>query len=186
MKLTLLTAMLTAFSSISLAEVKMIKLGNPEPEMTNPTFEVNTDSLLTEGISRNIEVELDRITVFASNNLRGTTFIIPQRLVDEFCGDVDGCKLRMAMYNWDGTGRTASRSNLFYYNSTNHVWRAEKGDKQGTDVDGTTQHIMQSWSCYFTDGSYDNWKNVGDSEPGFGLLSWNQFNAEECRLTIID
>ncbi|MCX4026167.1 hypothetical protein H0A36_22035 [Endozoicomonas sp. SM1973] len=186
MKLTLIAVLVTAFSSVSSADVQPIEIGTPEPEMTSASFESNSGLLQDEDFTRNIVMEVDRITVVAPNHLRGSIFPIPQAVIDEFCGDIDGCRMRMAMYNWDGTGRTASRSNLFYYNSTNNAWRAEGGDAQGTDVNGTTQHIMQSWSCYFTDGNYNNWKNLGDSEPGFGLLSWNQYNAEECRLTIID
>jgi hypothetical protein len=91
----------------------------------------------------------------------------------------------MGMYNWDGTGRVASRRNLFFYNTVNRAWRADSGDTAGADFNGSTQHIMQSWACYFTDGAYRNWTNMGDGALGFGLLSWHQFNAE-CWLTIID
>jgi len=91
----------------------------------------------------------------------------------------------MGMYNWDGTARTASRSSLFYYNRYNKNWRAEREDKAGTNNNNVTQHVMQAWACYFTDGEYINWYNRGDYDLNFGLLSWNQYNAT-CKLTIID
>jgi hypothetical protein len=44
---------------------------------------------------------------------------------------------------------------------------------------------MNAWACYLTDGTYAAWVDKGDGAAGFGLLSWNQFNAD-CFLTIID
>jgi len=127
----------------------------------------------------------ERVTITAWSGTRGSTVNIPYQTVADLCGDWDGCTLRMGMYNWDGTARTASRSNLFYYNKWNGNWRAEGGDRAGTNNNNTTQHIMRSWACYFTDGEYINWFNRGDFNTNFGLLSWNQYNAT-CKLTIID
>ena len=128
---------------------------------------------------------LDRITYQASTSQRGTTVDIPESVVSDLCGDTDGCTLRMGMYNWDGTGRIASRDNLFYYNKYNKNWRASAGDTAGTNDNNSTQHVMNAWACYFTDGKYSQWYNHGDINTDFGLLSWNQYNAS-CRLTIID
>ena len=36
----------------------------------------------------------------------------------------------------------------------------------------------------FTDGAYANWQNTGDTSSDFGLLSWNQYNAD-CYLTFV-
>ncbi|MBU2713142.1 hypothetical protein [Zooshikella harenae] len=185
MKNTLYAVLFASFSPFVLADSQAIELGDPEPAMTDASMEVNSEVFYEEAMADRITIASDRITIFASKSTRGRTVSIPQFRIDELCGDIDGCQLRMAMYNWDGKGRTASRSNLFYYNKTNRAWRAENGDKQGTDFNGKTEHIMQSWSCYFTDGTYRNWKNTGDSAIGFSLLSWNQYNAD-CRLTIID
>lgn len=185
MKKTLYTAILTAISPFVLADTHAITLGDPEPAMTDASFEVSSNMYHENNVADRITIASDRITVFASKSTRGRTVGIPQSKIDEFCGDIDGCQLRMAMYNWDGQGRTASRSNLFFFNKTNRAWRAENGDKQGTDFNGSTQHIMQSWACYFTDGNYSNWKDRSDTSVGFSLLSWNQYNAD-CRLTIID
>ncbi len=115
----------------------------------------------------------------------GYTVAIPEQDIAYLCGDFDGCTLRMGMYNWDGSGRTASRESLFYYNSSTKTWRASAGDTAGLNGNGVTEHVMQAWSCYFTDGQYSGFSDLGDYNPNFGLLSWNQYYAS-CRLTIID
>ncbi len=127
----------------------------------------------------------DRVTFRVYKWERGRTYYISQYTVANLCGDIDGCELRLGMYNWDNTGRVASRESLFYYNSGNRAWRAERSDLWGSDWNGVTEHVMAAWACYFTDGVYNNWSNLGDPNAGFGLLSWSQFNAE-CFLTIID
>lgn len=127
----------------------------------------------------------DRVTYRAYKYNRGTTISIPESTIVNLCSDIDGCTLRMGMYNWNDTGRVASRHSLFFYNSVNRAWRAESNDAQGSDYNGATEHIFVAWSCYFTDGQYTSWSNNGDGAIGFGLLSWNQYNAE-CWLTIID
>lgn len=117
---------------------------------------------------------------------RGTSSSIPEARVAALCGDVDGCKVRISMYNWDGNRRTASRETLFFYNASNGNWRDLEGDTQGTTGNNGTQHIIQAWSCYFTDGRYSGWSNLGDTNKNFAVLSWNQYNAGACRVTLID
>ncbi|SMF53928.1 hypothetical protein SAMN02745866_03405 [Alteromonadaceae bacterium Bs31] len=117
---------------------------------------------------------------------RGTTTTIPESRVIALCGDIDGCKVRISMYNWDGNLRTATRETLMFYNSLNGNWRDLAGDTQGTSGNNGTQHVQQAWSCYFTDGRYYNWVNQGDTNRHFGVLSWNQYNASACRVTLID
>ncbi len=129
--------------------------------------------------------QVDRTTVTASVGVRGTTVVIPYATVVSLCADIDGCEIRMAMYNWDGTGRTASRSSLFYYNSVTRTWRAESGDNAGTVGNNVTEHVMNAWACYLTDGHYNNWTNHGDLNQGFSVLSWNQYVAT-CRVTLLD
>jgi hypothetical protein len=116
---------------------------------------------------------------------RGTTIEIPESVIASLCGDFDGCSVRLGMYNWDGTGRTASRESLLYYNTSTRTWRASAGDPAGMNFNAVTEHIIQAWACYFTDGSYSAWTNYGDYSSNFGLLSWNQYTAA-CRLSIID
>ena len=131
------------------------------------------------------EIANERQTITAWASGRGTSVNIPEQTIIDLCGDWDGCTLRMGMYNWDGSGRTASRDSLFYYNASTKTWRASEGDTAGTNGNGVTEHIMNSWACYFTDGWYINWANIGDIDLNFALLSWNQYNAT-CKLTIID
>lgn len=117
---------------------------------------------------------------------RGYTYNIPETRVNELCGDIDGCHVVIGMYNWNGTRRTASRTFHFYYDRYSRNWRTSVGDREGTTDNNTTQHVFQAWSCYFTDGYYSNWYNHGDINPNFGVLSWNQYNASACRVTLID
>jgi hypothetical protein len=125
-----------------------------------------------------------QVSYYAPKSQRGTTTAIAESVVASYCGDFDGCTIRLGMSNWDGAQRTASREFLFYYNAANRNWRASS-DSEGTNYNSGTQHVYQAWSCYFTDGQYSGWSNQGDPNPDFGLLSWDQYNAD-CRLTILD
>lgn len=142
-------------------------------------------TLIILGISSSGAYASDRSTYTASAATRGTSVNIPEARVAELCGDIDGCEVRIAMYNWDGTRRTASRHSLFYYNASNGVWRASAGDTAGTTNNNQTEHVMNAWACYFTDGYYSQWYNHGDINRNFAVLSWNQYNAT-CRVTLID
>jgi hypothetical protein len=125
-----------------------------------------------------------RISYSAGKSSRGSTINISESVIETYCGDFDGCTIRLGMNDWDGTGRTASREFLFYYNNSNRNWRASN-DAAGRNDDNTTQHVYQAWACYFTDGYYTDWTNNGDYNTYFGLLSWNQYDAN-CYITIID
>jgi hypothetical protein len=127
----------------------------------------------------------DRVTFTVRKAQRGTSLKVPESQIISFCGDADGCVLRLGMFYWDNTGRVSSRESLFYYNPTNRAWRASLGDSYGTDFDGQIRHVMQVGACYFTDGKYYQWKEKGDAAVDFGLLSWNEYMAD-CSLTIID
>lgn len=152
-----------------------------DPLMAPETLERDFGKDVDESHFKSIE----RVDYFASKSQRGQIIPILESTIVSLCGDFDGCTLRMGMNDWDNTGRTASRSNLFYYNPVNRMWRAEKGDTSGTDYNGVTEHVMKAWSCYLTDGYFENWTHFYDGSVGFGLLSWNQYNAN-CHLTIID
>jgi hypothetical protein len=125
----------------------------------------------------------DRITYIAPKTKRGTSVDIPEEVVIRFCSGKDGCTARLVMHNWDDTGRIASREFLFFYNKDTGVWRSS-ADSDGANSNNITQHVYQAWSCYFTDGQYENWQDKGDTQKTFGLLSWNQYNAD-CYLTIV-
>ncbi|MGI0119522.1 LamG-like jellyroll fold domain-containing protein [Zooshikella sp. RANM57] len=135
---------------------------------------------------------VDRKHYFVPREQRGTSLTIPEADIIELCGDEDGCQLRLGMEGFLGsTGehskRVASRSSLFYYDAETKQWRASINDDNGNNSNNVTQHIMKIWSCAFTDGKYQNWKDLSDTDTSFGLLSWNNhgYNAN-CRLTIID
>jgi len=125
----------------------------------------------------------DRITFVAPRPQRGTTVPIPEEVVIKFCSGKDGCSVRLGMHNWDDTGRVASREFLFFYNKDTGVWRAST-DAAATNQNNVTDHVYQAWSCYFTDGQFENWQNKGDTTKTFGLLSWNEYNAD-CYITFI-
>lgn len=196
----------SVFSSVSLATPQSIELKDSNMAMTEAgkdnelvdsskidSFTIDTldqQQMFSQSIDENAidvssAIAAGRVTYRAYKWQRGRTIGISTAVIRELCGDLDGCELRMGMYNWDNTGRVASRHSLFYYNNINRAWRASWADRAGSDYNGVTQHVMNAWSCYFTDGRYFNWSNLGDGSVGFGLLSWNQYNAE-CRLTIID
>lgn len=153
--------------------------------ITIPPVDPNTLSATRDDYS-SLE-RADRKTFVVSKNQRGTTVRIPEETVKKFCSDKDGCTIRIGMHNWNDTGRVASRHYIFFYNPTNRAWKVESPphDPEGTNQDNVTTHVNQSWSCYLTDGQYSNWADIGDSDSDFGLLSWNQYNAD-CYLTIID
>ncbi len=148
-------------------------------------------SFLVHGFLTMLALSFTTMEAFASDRstysayTRGTSTPIPYSRVAQLCGDIDGCEVRIAMYNWDGTRRTASRSSLFYYYPSTGVWRAERSDTAGTNNNNYTEHVINAWSCYFTDGYYSQWYNHGDINADFAVLSWNQYDAT-CRVTLID
>lgn len=126
----------------------------------------------------------DRWTIKVDKTKRGTSVPIPEDKVIEFCSGADGCIVRLGMHNWDDTGRVASRHFLFFYNKDTKVWRSEFGDWAGANSNNVTEHVAQVFACYFTDGAFSNWRDNGDTSADFGLLSWDQYNAD-CFLTLV-
>ena len=127
----------------------------------------------------------DRVYYEAPRLKRGTSTAVPEADVIRLCSDRDGCQVRIGMHDWDNTQRVASREFVFFYNKINKNWRSSYGDAAGTNADNVVQHVAtEVWACYFTDGEYTNW-TVKDASANFGLLSWNQYNAD-CWMTIID
>jgi hypothetical protein len=123
-------------------------------------------------------------TYVAPRTNRGTTTPIPEEDVIKYCSDKAGCDVRIGMHNWDDQGRVASRQLLFFYNKDTGVWRSSVGDIQGTNNNNITEHVNNSWSCYFTDGLFENWVDKGDTTKQFGVLSWSQYNAD-CWVTLM-
>jgi hypothetical protein len=123
-------------------------------------------------------------TYVALRTNRGTTVPVPEEDVIRYCGDKAGCNIHIGMHNWDNQGRVASRQFLFFYNKDTGVWRTDAGDVQGTNANNITEHVNNSWSCYFTDGLFANFVDQGDTDRRFGVLSWNNENAD-CWVTIM-
>ena len=113
---------------------------------------------------------------------------IPQDVINDLCGDADGCEYRLGMTRWDDDNltETASRMGLFYY-SSNGRWRSSE-DQTGADGNRSTDHIKNVWdTCYFTDADYSNGSNQ-DNDKGLSLLVWSGYgnSGRTCELTLID
>jgi len=121
----------------------------------------------------------------------GRTRQIPQEVINDLCGDQDGCEFRLGMTKWDSdkSTQTASRTGIFYYSISDGHWRTNLGDVEGVDGNNVTQHVIDAWStCIFTDGTYDSNNDRGDATRGMNLLIWNGFKnaGRTCELTLID
>lgn len=142
-------------------------------------------STLDSAFDKDADVRSDRVTFRLTKAQRGTSVPIDEDVVIRFCSDMDGCELRLGMFNEYNKGKVASRQSIFYYNRVNRAWRASRDDLQGTNNNGKSEHAMSLMSCHFTDGKYENYEVLGDPDVGFGLLGWKDHDAE-CFLTIID
>jgi hypothetical protein len=124
----------------------------------------------------------------------GRTKTIPQDTLEALCADYDGCEVRLAMTRWASDTNTESASAFFtfYYSAGNGRWRAsatDAGNAAGVDGDGKTKHVRNIWStCFFTDGTYNQYKDLGDKGPGLQLLVWKEFKNKNrtYELTLID
>lgn len=114
---------------------------------------------------------------------------IPQDVINDLCGDADGCEYRLGMTRWDNDTHTEtpSRSGLFYYSINEGRWRSSE-DQIGVDGNGTTEHVKNVWdTCYLTDADYSNGSN-NDRDKGLSLLVWTGYGnaGRTCELTLID
>ena len=111
----------------------------------------------------------------------GRTKKIPQDTLTALCADPDGCQVRLAMTRWKSNTNTESASVFFtfYYSAGNGRWRAsatDAGNTTGVDGDGATQHARNIWdTCYFTDGTWDQYADKGDKDIGMQLLVWKGY-----------
>jgi len=124
----------------------------------------------------------------------GRTKTIPNEILTALCGKPDGCEVRLGMTRWDNDNETETASivNRFYYSPADRRWRTNNPrDSAGIIGGGGTTHAMDAWStCYFTDGTYQNYQDQGDKGTGMQLLVGNnggKYNnpARTCELTII-
>jgi cytoskeletal protein CcmA (bactofilin family) len=124
----------------------------------------------------------------------GKTKTIPQEVLEALCADPDGCQVRLAMTRWSSDVQTESASVFFtfYYSASDGHWRASQTDASsasGIDGNNVIQHVRSAWdTCFFTDGTYSGYKEIGDDKKGMQLLVWKKFNHinRTCECTIID
>jgi hypothetical protein len=111
--------------------------------------------------------------------------------VYDLCRDETGCTVTIGMKDWKDSqpGHVASRGPYrLFLSQTSSWWRLSNTDSEGKDSDGTVQHILKAWDCYFTDGEYIGGTGT-DTSMQFGLLNWNEsYNDPDmvCRLIIED
>ncbi|MBC8031862.1 MAG: hypothetical protein H7Z16_17400 [Pyrinomonadaceae bacterium] len=124
----------------------------------------------------------------------GRTRQIPQQVINDLCGDQDGCAFRLGMTRWDNNTETetASQTALLYYSPADGRWRTNigsGGDASGIDGNKATNHVSNAWgTCFFTDGPYSGYQEQGDSAIGMYLLVWLDYKgpSRTCELTLID
>ena len=117
-----------------------------------------------------------------------TTTRIPISVIEDLCGDGDGCKVRLWMENYDAAKNApASTSNLLFYDKLTKKFRSMyPHDKSGTNNDGVIgQHAIHSWSCFLTDSQYSNSVLVADDKD-MHLLNWNAYSGETCKIMFED
>ncbi|MEZ4917097.1 MAG: hypothetical protein R2836_08960 [Chitinophagales bacterium] len=111
-------------------------------------------------------------------------------IMNELCGDEDGCEIRFLMKKWDSDLKTtaAARSGLFFYDTSSGRWRLST-DSEGIDGDNNETHIYNYWGCYFTDHQHINSVAQNDGTKQLYLLTWDQSgtNANKtCEMVIDD
>lgn len=123
----------------------------------------------------------------------GTTIPIPKQTLTDLCGDPDGCQVRLGMTRWDSNSQTetASRTFQFYYSPNDGHWRINHGHDDGSGIigNGKREDAFSIWNtCYFTDGTFVNKGDKGDTKAGMALLVWDGTKNPKrtCELTLID
>lgn len=103
----------------------------------------------------------------------GTSIAIPQAIINDLCGDEDGCNVTITMTNWiGGYTESASRSTQLFYSIANGRWRIPS-DISGIDGNNATDHILSLFETYFfTDAAYINFSST-DNAIGLNFLHWN-------------
>lgn len=146
---------------------------------------------------------LARASYQATGSSVRRTVEIPESVLLSYCGDVDGCTVKMGMKNYHaGLSRSTSVGPFaFYYGSTLEAgnvrhWRKSSDTRtnaeellEADDGDGTVRHVIKEFDCYFTDGFYSTNGTANDLSRGMGLLNYNAsagLYTPECWLTIDD
>ncbi|MCB9226530.1 MAG: hypothetical protein H6578_05115 [Chitinophagales bacterium] len=145
----------------------------------------------TETVSINTDLTTKRYHV--STQYQGssrTSVPLDMTIMNELCGDEDGCEIRFLMKKWDSDLKTtaAARSGLFFYDTSSGRWRLST-DSEGIDGDNNETHIYNYWGCYFTDHQHINSVAQNDGTKQLYLLTWDQSgtNANKtCEMVIDD
>jgi hypothetical protein len=103
------------------------------------------------------------------------TKTIPNEILTALCGKQDGCEIRLGMTRWDDASKTqtASIAQRFYYSPNDRRWRSsDPGASEGIIGNGATKHAMNAFNtCFFTDGTYNNYQDLGDKIQGCSCWS---------------
>jgi len=115
--------------------------------------------------------------------------------MNNYCRDLDGCEVTLAMINWNAPaepGNVASRTYILFISQTSRWWRFnDDADSSGLDNNDATQGIS-AWDCYFTDSETSTNASNGrdDQEAGFGLLNGTNVGYPDdttaCRVIVKD
>lgn len=93
----------------------------------------------------------------ATKSTVNSTIPVDMTTVNALCKDGDGCDITVGMKDWDNAqvGMIASRGPYkLYMSKTSNAWRVSNSDAQGNDGNGSVEHILSAWDCYFTDAQY--------------------------------
>ena len=118
---------------------------------------------------------------------------VPQEIIDEYCGDEDGCRMVLGMRHYSSSSHeahVASTTFRFFYETSSGKWRREYPGGSGIDGQNGLQHVKTLYgACYFTDTVYIDGNQQGDNEKGMHLLYWVGYinnGQKKCELTIMD
>ena len=118
----------------------------------------------------------------------GRTRQIPHDIITGYCGDRDGCIIQLGMRQWGASWQQGSAMRTFHFQyGSNRRWRSSF-DSEAYDGDRNVNHVVNGWdTCYFTDGEYEGYSQIGDS-VGMNLLLWNgnSYSSRSCWLMIRD
>lgn len=114
---------------------------------------------------------------------------IPDSVLLSYCGDEDGCTVRIGMRGYAAGNPVSTSMGPFAFsyvqatNGSRHWRRAESlgtsnpnqsvEASAGQDGDNSVQHVVRDHDCFFTDASYTAGGGGSDNGVGMGLLNYN-------------
>ncbi|MDZ7798015.1 MAG: hypothetical protein U5L76_00170 [Patescibacteria group bacterium] len=135
-------------------------------------------------VDGNFEADnVGRITI--TEPYEDSGIIVSEDIIIEYCGDLDGCKIRQSVYSFDTKGTHASRDFLFFYNPDTGWWRQNYNDGGDGDAhNNVSDTITRFWESEFVDEFINIYPYYH-----FGFYCRNDDDGkvpEGCKLTIID